>query len=190
MGGLTLLTGGARSGKSRMAEQLAKERGVPVTYLATATPSDAEMEDRIRRHRAQRPAGWPTVEAYKDLDRVMASAQPGVILLDCVTLMITNLLMECELDWDAPSLESIAQAERYVEEEIGKLLRGTVAYPGEVLAVTNEIGMGMVPAYPMGRAFRDIAGRANQRLAAQAGTVIFMVSGLPLYVKGGPICRE
>lgn len=186
MGRLILLTGGARSGKSRMAEEIARGGNCPVTYIATASPSDEEMEDRIRRHRAQRPAEWPTVETYRDMDRVLDGAEKGIILLDCVTLMITNLMMDMDLDWENPSLDSIDDAEKAIRAEFGKLLRGVSCYEGDVLVVTNEIGMGMVPAYPMGRAFRDIAGRINQQLAMAADTVIFMVSGLPLYVKGGP----
>ncbi|MBE2275929.1 MAG: bifunctional adenosylcobinamide kinase/adenosylcobinamide-phosphate guanylyltransferase [Rhodobacteraceae bacterium] len=165
---LTLVTGGARSGKSRLAEALARATGLPRRYVATAQALDPEMAARIAHHRAERGAGWQTVEAPLDLGPALADGGGRVTLVDCATLWLTNhLLAGHDLD---------AETDRLA----GKLR----AAPGPVIVVTNEVGWGIVPDNALSRQFRDAQGRLNQRLAAEAGLVVAVLSGLPLVLKG------
>ncbi len=192
--GLTLITGGARSGKSTFAEKLAKEYALKagkdgqeadVLYIATAIPYDDEMKDRIRKHQEQRPAHWRTVEAYQGLDQVAMDAKECVILLDCITVMVTNLLFAGGLDEDKPDRLQVEKIEAGIVSEIDKMLKVIAQNKDcEVILVTNELGLGLVPAYPLGRIFRDIAGRVNQRLAAASDQVYFVISGIPTMIKG------
>lgn len=179
---IELVTGGARSGKSRYAEECLAGRD-DVLYIATAKVLDEEMAQRVRLHRAQRPAIWRTHEGYRDLDGQIG--REGAVLLDCMTNMATNILFDHPADWDAPRPEEIAAAERDIEAELDALLSAMEAHPqGRYLLVTNELGMGIVPPTPLGRAFRDIAGRANQRVAARADRVTLLISGIPVRIKG------
>jgi len=189
MANLTFILGGARSGKSRYAQEYAARLAVdaPVTYIATAQAGDDEMHDRIRRHKADRPTHWLTVEeplaVAESIRRIAAEPRDGrpVILLDCLTFFVVNHLLRegdaatCDAEtWDADG------AERAVDHLIA-----AIAYvDSEVVIVSNEVGMGLVPETPLGRAFRDCAGRANQAMAAAADTVLFMVAGIPMTVKG------
>ncbi len=171
---LILILGGARSGKSRFAERLAHERGGPVLFVATATPGDEEMARRIAAHRAARPGTWRTIEAPAAVaGRVAAAAPARTVLLDCLTLLVSNLLL-------AQGDAAEAEAERRVDEEIERVLRQFEAGPATWLIVSNEVGLGLVPPYPLGRVYRDLLGRANQRVAACADRVYLMVAGLPL----------
>ncbi len=176
-----LILGGARSGKSNHAQRLAEEMGRPVLYVATATAGDEEMAERIARHRAARPAHWRTVEAPVGVGRALAGVlgDGEVVLLDCLTLLVANLLMELGESADADVLEGRVTA------ELEELLAVCAAHKATLIVVSNEVGMGLVPPYPMGRVYRDVLGRANQWLAARAEQVIFMVAGLPMVVKSG-----
>ena len=178
---LTLILGGARSGKSSFAEARAAEAQGKVVYVATAQAFDEEMEDRIRAHQASRPANWVTVEAPTAVAQVLGdkAEEAEVVLLDCITLMAMNAYgMGVEDD-----LEAQAAAEAKLMEEVEALLEVAANSEAEWLVVSNEVGLGLVPPYPLGRAYRDALGRANQRLAQAADEVIFMVAGLPLWVK-------
>ena len=183
MGEMILVTGGARSGKSRYAQMLASEMGGPVTYVATATASDEEMAARIAKHRADRPASWRTVEAYRQLDRALAGVE-GAVLVDCLTLMTTNLMMDADLDYDTADQRALQAVEDDVQDQVSHLLRWGRARPGRLILVSNELGMGLVPVYRFGRVFRDIAGRVNQQAAEAADRVVLMVSGIPVTIKG------
>ncbi len=165
---LTLVIGGARSGKSRLAERLVEASGRPRVYVATAEAWDDEMRARIAEHRDRR-TGWVTVEAPQDVAGALAAVPPGqAVLVDCATLWLTNrMLAGAELEAEGAALLSAL---------------GTCASP--VVVVTNEVGQGIVPDNAMARAFRDAQGRLNQALAAQAGLVVLAVAGLPLAVKG------
>lgn len=179
---LTLILGGARSGKSSYAEKVALERGETVLYLATAQAWDAEMAERIANHRADRPAAWQTVEAPTQVGMALDEAlrgrsTPDLILLDCLTLLASNVLIAL------PETSSEAEATAALMAEVDGLLQVYEQYAGELIIVSNEVGLGIVPAYPLGRLYRDALGRANQRLAAVADQVIFMVAGLPMVVK-------
>ncbi|MFO1112539.1 MAG: bifunctional adenosylcobinamide kinase/adenosylcobinamide-phosphate guanylyltransferase [Rhodospirillales bacterium] len=166
--GVTLVLGGARSGKSGYAEALIGERG-PGLYLATAEAGDDEMAERIRLHRARRGTGWETVEEPLELPQVISrnarSQRP--ILVDCLTLWLGNLM----------------DAGRNIEAATAALLDALNAAAGPIVFVSNEVGLGIVPATPLGRAFRDHAGRLNQAVAATADRVVFLAAGLPLILK-------
>jgi len=187
MGRMIYITGGARSGKSRFAEDTAAGGGQPVTYIATAVACDGEMADRIARHRSSRPDNWETVEAWKDLGAVFADIRKGWVLMDCVTVMVTNLILEEPgIDWDhalTVPAETADRIEERVMGEIAELLSGIDAHDGTVIVVSNEVGLGLAPAYPLGRIFRDIAGRVNQRLAEKADEAWMLFSGIPLRLK-------
>jgi adenosylcobinamide kinase / adenosylcobinamide-phosphate guanylyltransferase len=168
---IVLVLGGARSGKSRHAEKLARESGLDRIYIATAQAGDAEMADRISGHRDRRGAGWTTVEAPLALAQTVAvHALPGnAVLVDCLTLWLSNLLFA---DGDPA-----AEVERLVET-LGRAR-------GMVILVSNEVGLGIVPDNALARRFRDAAGLANQRVAEVAGEVVFVAAGLPLVLKNG-----
>ncbi|MCZ8260872.1 MAG: bifunctional adenosylcobinamide kinase/adenosylcobinamide-phosphate guanylyltransferase [Beijerinckiaceae bacterium] len=169
-GRITLVLGGARSGKSRKAEALARQTGLSRVYLATAQAFDDEMRERIDQHRADRAGdGWETIEEPIDLADALfrASTAETVILVDCITLWLSNVML----------------AERPVGAAIDALLATLGAATGPVILVSNEVGLGLVPETPLGRAFRDAQGRLNQRVAALADHVVFMAAGLPLTLK-------
>ena len=168
---LTLLLGGARSGKSRHAESLAAAEPAPWRYVATAQALDAEMAERIARHRERRGAGWETHEAPFDLSGIVArlGREASPILVDCLTLWLSNLLL----------------AGRPIDEEAGALWSALRRAAGPVVLVANEVGMGLVPETPLGRRFRDAAGCLNQQVAALADRVVFVAAGLPLVLKEG-----
>jgi adenosylcobinamide kinase/adenosylcobinamide-phosphate guanylyltransferase len=168
---LTLVIGGARSGKSRYAESLIEAEPPPWIYLATAEAVDAEMADRIALHRARRDRRWQTLEAPHHLSSALASL-PGeaAVLVDCLTLWLTNrVLAEADLDPEMEALE-----------------RALADHDGAVVLVSNEVGSGIVPDNALARRFRDLHGTLNQRIAANASRVVLMVAGLPLFVKGTP----
>lgn len=169
MGKTTLILGGARSGKSRFAQQLAEREEGRLIYVATAGAYDGEMEERIARHRLDRGERWRTVEEQYDLasavDRHAAAGH--VLLVDCLTLWLSNLML----------------AEQDLGEASLKLIASLTRQEGHVILVSNEVGSGIVPETPLGRAFRDEAGRLNQAVAAKADSVALIVAGLPLWLK-------
>jgi adenosylcobinamide kinase/adenosylcobinamide-phosphate guanylyltransferase len=182
---LILILGGARSGKSTFAEQLAQRSGRSVAFVATATISDDDMRLRIERHRAARPADWQTIEEPLDLARAVqqAASQADVILLDCITLWVSNWLFTLENIDDASTVTS-----PYYEgalTEIDKLLitLNTLDAQKTLIVVTNEVGLGIVPSYTLGRIYRDVLGLVNQRLASVADRVYLMVAGLSVDIK-------
>jgi adenosylcobinamide kinase / adenosylcobinamide-phosphate guanylyltransferase len=167
---VTLVLGGARSGKSRYAETLVRDAGGGV-YLATAQALDAEMAARIARHRAERGDGWTTVEEPLELAAALERGARGgrPILVDCLTLWLSNLM----------------GAERAAAQEIARLLAALKTLPVPVVLVSNEVGLGIVPDNALARVFRDEAGRLNQAAAAAADRVVFLAAGLPLVLKDG-----
>jgi len=183
---LTLILGGARSGKSRYAQSLCHS-SAQVIYIATARAdegtSDQEMRERIARHRADRPAGWQTLEEPLDLPRaVRAAPVEAILLIDCITLWISNMM------WELKG-QTFAAQEEEILARIDDLVASTrqraesASSVGEVILVSNEVGGGLVPEHQLGRAFRDLQGFANQRLAQSADRVILIVAGLPLFLK-------
>jgi adenosylcobinamide kinase / adenosylcobinamide-phosphate guanylyltransferase len=167
---LTLVIGGARSGKSRYAESLVTAFAPPWVYVATAEPLDDEMRSRIAEHRARRGADWHLIEAPRDIGGAIAGAPAGsAVLVDCLTLWLSNLVL----------------ADADVEAESDRLDDALAQASGPVVLVSNEVGFGIVPANALARRFRDAQGFLNQRVAAVADRVVLMVAGLPLVVKGG-----
>lgn len=185
MGRLILVTGGARSGKSSFAEEKAGSFGKNILYIATAIAFDNEMKERIRRHRMQRPEGWETLEAFRDFSRVLPHMleRRDAVLLDCVTVMISNIMLQKEMDWEGLSVDDMNEAEREVAGQVESLLTIIKEADMPFILVTNELGMGVVPPTVLGRAIRDIAGRANQQLARAADEVYLCVSGIPVRIK-------
>ena len=175
--GLILVTGGARSGKSGWAERRAAELGGDaVTYIATAEALDDEMERRIARHRADRPAAWRTAESPRGVGAVIRSATTPTVMVDCMTVLASNALLAVEAEGEEAALAAVlAEAEA--------LRDAALAHPGHVVVVTNEVGMGVHPPTSLGRWYRDALGRANALLAAAAGEVVLLVSGIPLRIK-------
>ncbi|QLQ33344.1 MAG: bifunctional adenosylcobinamide kinase/adenosylcobinamide-phosphate guanylyltransferase [Candidatus Thiothrix singaporensis] len=169
-----LILGGARSGKSHHAEQLAQQSGREVVYIATAEAQDGEMQARIAHHRASRPAYWRTVEEPLALAAALQqhAAANRLLLVDCLTLWLTNLLG--------------VDAGQRLHTETQALLTTLPSLPGDVLLVSNETGLGVVPLGELTRRYVDAAGRLHQQLAAQLDAVVFMVAGLPLTLKGTP----
>ncbi|ETW95553.1 MAG: hypothetical protein ETSY1_30115 [Candidatus Entotheonella factor] len=180
---LTLILGGARSGKSTYAETLAAQYPGSVLYVATAQAWDEDMASRIAAHQAQRPSHWRTLEAPVHVGQAILEAPPAdVILIDCLTLLASNVIAPLDT-----SDQAVADQALQVEiDALCEAFTGTVTTAHWII-VSNEVGLGIVPAYPLGRVYRDALGRANQRLAALADCVLFMVAGLPLTVKSSQV---
>ena len=186
MSGLMLVTGGARSGKSTYAETVARQSGLAVGYIATGLAMDADMSARIERHKAQRPADWPTFEMHRRFAALELDARfdvCGLFLLDCLTVLVTNHMMDSGLDFDVCPIEDVDRLEAFVTAEVDALLDLMERRGKRIIVVTNEVGMGVVPAFRMGNLFRDMAGRMNARVARRADEVVCMISGLPLRLK-------
>ena len=179
MGKLTLILGGARSGKSTHAQRLAGQHGGRVVYIATATAGDEEMSARIEKHQSERPAGWVTLEISEGIAEALRGRplQAEVVLVDCLTMLVSNLTLEGVTDFDHPD-EAAATAR--VEAEISGLVAAIEESDADWIVVSNEVGLGLVPPYPLGRIYRDLLGRANQRLAARADEVYWLVAGIPV----------
>ena len=195
MAEIILVTGGSRSGKSTFAQHLAESLSETRTYLATCPVIDGEMAGRIENHRRDRQdRRWHTIEEEIDLAGALTQGirresqergeaiegekqQAGVILVDCLTLWINNLLYQAEKRGDSLSEEEVVAASQEV-------LQAARSCKGTVIFVSNEVGLGIVPDHFSGRLFRDLAGRCNQVFAREADTVVFMVSGIPMWIKG------
>ena len=169
---LQLILGGARSGKSRLAEKLAAESGCAVTYIATSQPLDGEMSERVRHHRERRPVEWALIEEPVELARVLRdnARADACLLVDCLTLWMTNLLMLEDPQW--------------LIAERDALLECLADLPGEIVFVSNETGMGVVPLGELTRRYVDEAGWLHQALAERCQRVVLTVAGLPLTLKG------
>ena len=176
---LTLILGGARSGKTSYAQEQAHQIGGNVLYVATAAAGDDEMQMRIEAHRTSRPAEWQTLEATLQVGETLISNQTRkqVVIVDCVTLLVSNVLLS--FSEDAP----FDEIKPKVQAEIDALLKAHSKIGGQWFIVSNEVGLGLVPPYPLGRFYRDLLGWANQALARSADRVIFMVAGIPTVIK-------
>lgn len=163
-----LITGGARAGKSRFAQAQAQALGQGrVSFVATAEALDEEMRQRISKHRAERPPMWETLEAPLEVPQAVQQARHGVVLLDCLTLWVSNLML----------------AERAVLPAVEHLLAVQALTGKTLLVVSNEVGLGIVPENPLARRYRDLLGAANQRIAQEAQQVYLLVAGIPIQIK-------
>lgn len=186
LGKIIYITGGARSGKSSFAEKLIHERYENRIYLATAIPFDDEMKDRIEKHKKQRGRDWKTIENYKNLSSVLKNHIKGydVVLLDCITNMVTNLMiMENKYDWDNISMKEVDVVRERVVEEIESVIDFIKENDIDMVAVSNEVGLGLVPTTPLGRHFRDIGGKINQIMGEASSEAYLIVSGLNIRLK-------
>jgi adenosylcobinamide kinase/adenosylcobinamide-phosphate guanylyltransferase len=167
--GITLVLGGARSGKSRYAESIITALPLPWVYIATAEARDDEMAARIAAHKARRAEGWQTIEAPHELPEALGAApEDAAVLVDCLTLWLSNVML----------------AKFDIDKVTARLEQALAARSGTTVLVSNEVGLGIVPDNALARTFRDVQGVLNQRLAACATRVVLMVAGLPLTVKG------
>ncbi|MGX4644424.1 bifunctional adenosylcobinamide kinase/adenosylcobinamide-phosphate guanylyltransferase [Massilia sp. SYSU DXS3249] len=182
----TLVIGGARSGKSAFAERLAQVSGKQVVYVATAQAGDGEMGARILHHRARRPGHWQTVEEPLLLADALrrACTSEAIVLVDCLTLWLTNLML-CG-DTPLPDSGELVLPAAFERERTAFLDVLEAGLPGELVLVSNEVGMGIVPLGALSRRFADEAGRLNQAVAARAERVVLVAAGLPLVLKGPP----
>ena len=173
---LIFVTGGARSGKSRFAQDLAHSIKGRKVFIATAEPLDEEMQERIATHKRERPSDWDTVEEFRHLGKIVkkCAATYDILLIDCLTLWISNLLTTNSLE------------EPLISREVQNLIGSCKTERSTVIVVSNEVGMGIVPADKLTRLYRDIVGRANQDIASEADEVILLVSGIPIKIKGYP----
>lgn len=183
MGTLTFITGGARSGKSSYAQNLLKNKK-KVTYLATALPFDEGMKERIRHHRESRPATWETIEIYKNFSSLETNSsfkEAENVLLDCITLLISNQMLDLDLNWDQVDQERVKLIEENILSDIDNLLE--LSKDKNLILVSNEVGMGVVPDNYLSSYFRDIAGRINQYLAKKSDSAFLLASGIPIQLK-------
>ncbi len=180
-----LVSGGARSGKSNYAEKIVAQFGDNICYIATAIAFDSGMKSRIAKHRAQRPSDWHTIEAYSGLDQQIEQnkGRYDAYLLDCLTIMVSNLLLDSRLDFETATESQLDDLEASIKDEVARLIDSVVASGDHMVLVTNEIGYGIVPSNRMARYFRDIAGRINQYVASRADKLTLVVCGQPLQVK-------
>ena len=191
------VTGGAKSGKSKFAEEMllgmnnGKQQNI---YLATSIVFDEEMEMKVLIHKERRQDKWETIESYKDFSNSLKNAFvkeksqgervfKNNMLVDCLTNMVSNIIFEdLTIEWEKPTKEQLQSCDRRVEKEILSLIENLEKF-NYVVIVSNELGMGIVPATPLGRYFREIAGKMNQLIAEKADEVYFVVSGIPMKIK-------
>jgi adenosylcobinamide kinase/adenosylcobinamide-phosphate guanylyltransferase len=181
LGKCILIIGGARSGKSRLAMELARKSGKPVLFVATATAGDDEMAQRIAMHRKERPAGWRTIEVTTDVGKLIKENIGGarLVIVDCITLLVNNIFNEYGYE-TTPQIE--ARLEEKIAREINSLVECVRGVEASFIVVTNEIGLGLVPAEKTSRLYRDLLGKANQMLAKCADEVYLMVAGISVRV--------
>ncbi len=178
-----LIIGGARSGKSRFAQELALRSGKLVLFVATAVAGDEEMRQRIEEHRRTRPLAWRTLEVTTHVGNEIAQkiGEAQVVIVDCITLLVNNIFSQYA-DQTGEHIDALL-AEKEVTREISELVEAINRLAASFIMVTNEVGTGLVPANKIGRLYRDLLGKANQLLAKQADEVYLMVAGLPVPIK-------
>lgn len=186
MSKIILVTGGARSGKSNFAESLCKKQNNRTAYIATSVAFDEEMKSRIKKHQEDRPKKWKTFEIYRDIYSIIedVSKEHDTVILDCVTLLVNNLMFNSDIDIDKATTEEIDELESYIKDQVSKLIEEVKKTDLYFVMVTNEIGLGVVPSYKLGRIYCDFAGRINQMLGKSSDEVYFTVCGIPTKIKG------
>lgn len=186
MSKIILVTGGARSGKSQYAEALCRTRENQTAYIATSIPFDAEMKERVKKHQHMRPSEWTTYEIYENVAEQIPEIAKGhaTVILDCVTLMVNNLMFKENLDYDKLSEEEVNELEQRIKAAFIKLLEAIKETQLYFVFVTNEIGLSPVADNRLTRIYTDIIGRINQLIARASDEVYFVVSGIPMKIKG------
>ncbi len=182
-----LVIGGARSGKSTFAENKTKEFGNNTVYLATSVITDEAMADRVKKHKEQRPKEWITIERYKnfnELENDMDFMNSNTVMLDCITTLISNHMFDSGIDFDNCKIEDVNTLEAKIKEDVLSLIYLCQRLNKNLILVSNEVGLGIVPSYYMGNYFRDISGRINASIATLADEVYFTVAGIPMQIKG------
>lgn len=183
---IVLVTGGARSGKSSFAENYISKIGEKIAYIATSIPFDEGMQDRVKKHKASRPSEWTTIEKYFDIYKVIKDIKVDhdSALLDCLTIMCSNILFaDNEYDFDTINRDQIDKLENLILNQTELLLDQAKINKLNLIIVTNELGMGIVPENRLARIFRDIAGKVNQLVAKKSDEVYFVVSGIEMKIK-------
>ncbi len=185
MSSIILVTGGARSGKSNFAEMLCRNQDNKTAYIATSTPFDEEMKSRIKKHQEHRPSEWTTYENYRDLNNIIVeiNREHQTVILDCVTLMVNNLMFDKGVDYDNITNEEIDEIEKMIKDEFVKFIESIRKTNLYVVIVTNEIGLAPVSDNRLTRIYTDIIGRVNQFIASCSQKVYFVVSGIPMKIK-------
>lgn len=185
MSNIILVTGGARSGKSNFAESLCIKQNNKTAYIATSIPFDEEMKDRVKKHQQSRPKEWKTYEIYKDIYSIIEDLGKNhdTVIMDCVTLMVNNLMFTYGIEVDCATSEELNELESYIKDQITKLLEAVKETDLYFVIVSNEVGMGIVPENKLSRVYGDFVGRANQLIGKYSDEVYFVVSGIPMKVK-------
>ena len=181
---LTLIIGGARSGKSSLAQRLARVSGNDVTYIATAEAGDEEMSRRIQKHRCSRPQDWVTIEEPRNLSRAFCRADSQVVLLDCLSMWISNRLLKMQNRCDSLDEENFLNQ---LWCECQESLKYLTQRSQTAVVVTNEVGCSLVPPNRLGRTYRDLLGSLNQKVAGRAERVVLMTAGIATVIKGSPL---
>lgn len=185
MSNIVFVTGGAKSGKSAFAESLCIERNDKTGYIATSIPFDDEMKEKVRLHKERRPSNWTTYEIYEDVFKIIenVSKECDTVMLDCITLMVNNLMFKYDMNPQDLSNEELEKMDEYIFNQFEKLIeeiRSTNLY---FVFVTNEIGMGVVPANKLSRIYANTAGKINQYVASHSDDVYLVISGIPVKIK-------
>lgn len=185
MSDIILVTGGARSGKSSFAESLCIKQNNKTAYIATSVAFDDEMKNRVKKHQESRPKDWKTYEIYKDIHSIVEELDKNhdTVIMDCVTLMVNNLMFTYGIEVDEATSEELNELEHYIRDQITKLLEAVKKTNLYFVIVTNEIGMGIVPENKLSRIYGDFVGRSNQLIGSYSDEVYFVVSGIPMKVK-------
>lgn len=186
MSKMILVTGGARSGKSHYAESLCREQENKTAYIATSIPFDEDFKERVKKHQQMRPREWETYEVYENIFEVIPeiAKEHQTVILDCVTLMVNNLMFKENLDYDKMSNEEIDRLELMIKEQFLKLIEVVKKTELYFVIVTNEIGLAPVAGNRLTRIYTDIIGRMNQLIAKNSDEVYFVISGIPMKIKG------
>ena len=192
MGRIITVTGGAKSGKSVVAEELCRRRNNSTGYIATSIPFDDDMKDKVKKHVERRPKEWKTYEIYKDVHKFIneISKECETVMLDCVTLMINNLMFEFCENPDEMDADRIGEMEDYILSQFKELIEEIKKTELYFIFVTNETGMGVIPANRLSRIYSNIAGKINQFLTSESDDVYLTVSGIPLRIKADGKVRD
>lgn len=186
MSKIVLISGGARSGKSSLAEKMAMDSKKNTLYIATSIPFDDEMKERVRLHKERRPDGWGTVEKFRSFKQLKDDSEftnRDMVILDCVTLMISNIILESDVDFENMEIDSMDRLEEAVSREVDEMMDLFKDSDKDFVIVTNEVGLGIVPENKLARLFRDIAGRINSRIAQESDEVYMVFMGIANRIK-------